>query len=92
MVFGGISPVMEITSAESLGERSSILIFGDESAKSWLPFLSSNFGKITFVELDLADEKLLSRISAADYDEILFAYSTSSFVKGISFEKLEFIG
>ena len=92
MVFGGISPVMEITSAESLGERSSILIFGDESAKSWLPFLSSNFGKITFVELDLADEKLLSKISAEDYDEILFAYSTSSFVKGISFEKLEFIG
>lgn len=92
MVFGGISPVMEITSAESLGERSSILIFGDESAKSWLPFLSSNFGKITFVELDLADEKLLSKISAADYDEILFAYGASTFVEGIAFEKLEFIG
>ena len=92
MIFGGISPVMEITSAESLGERSSILIFGDESAKSWLPFLSSNFGKITFVELDLADEKLLSKISAADHDEILFAYGASTFVEGIAFEKLEFIG
>ena len=85
MIFGGISPVMEITSAESLGERSSILIFGDESAKSWLPFLSSNFGKITFVELDLADEKLLSKISAADHDEILFAYGASTFVEGIAF-------
>ena len=92
MIFGGISPVMEITSAESLGERNSILIFGDESAKSWLPFLTSNFGKITFVELDLADENLLSEISAADYDEILFAYSTYSFVEGINFEKLEFVG
>ena len=44
------------------------------------------------MELDLADEKLLSKISAADYDEILFAYGASTFVEGIAFEKLEFIG
>ncbi|MBR2639235.1 MAG: hypothetical protein IKL18_04275 [Oscillospiraceae bacterium] len=92
MIFGGISPVMEITSPESIGERKSILIFGDESAKSWLPFLVTNFERITFVELNLAEEKLLSRISVSDYDHVLFAYSTSAFVSGIDFEKLEFIG
>jgi hypothetical protein len=92
MIFGGISPVMEITSAESLGERSSILIFGDESAKSWLPFLATNYGRITFVELNLAEEELLSEISVSDYDQVLFAYATSNFVSGIDFEKLEFIG
>ena len=92
MIFGGISPVMEITSAESLGERSSILIFGDESAKSWLPFLVSNYGRITFVDLDSASETLLSSVTATEYDQILFAYSTFVFSKGINFEKLEFIG
>ena len=92
MIFGGISPVMDITSAESIGERNSILIFGDESAKSWLPFLVTNFEKITFVELNLAEESLLSKISISDYDQVLFAYTTSSFVSGIDFEKLEFLG
>ncbi len=92
MLFGGISPVMEITSAESQGERSSILIFGDESAKSWLPFLVSNYGRITFVDLDSALEVLLSSVIAEEYDQILFAYSTAVFSKGITFEKLEFIG
>ena len=92
VIFGGISPVMEITSAESSGKRNSILIFGDESAKSWLPFLVSNYGRITFVDLDSASETLLSSVTASEYDQILFAYSTFAFSKGIDFEKLEFIG
>ncbi len=92
MIFGGIPHVMEITSAESQGERTSILIFGDKSAKSWLPFLVSNYGRITFVDLDSSSEELLSAISAKDYDQILFAYSTAAFSKGVNFEKLEFIG
>lgn len=91
MILGGYSPVIEITSSESSGERSSILIFGDESAKSWIPFLVSNFGKITFVDLDLATEKLLSKISVSDYGNVLFAYSTATFSEGIAFEKLEYI-
>ena len=92
MIFGGSFPVMEITSSESIGERNSILVFGDESAKSWLSFLVSNYGKITFVDLNLANENLISKISVSDYDQVLFAYSTSTFVDGIAFEKLEFIG
>lgn len=91
MIFGGISPVMEITVSESFGERSSLLVFGDETAKSWLPFLISNYEKITFVELNTANEKLLSEIVLEDYEQVLFAYSTFSFVSGIDFEKLEFI-
>ena len=63
----------------------------DETAKSWLPFLISNYDRITFVELNLASENLLSEIILEDYDQVLFAYSTSAFVSGIDFEKLEFI-
>ena len=91
MLLGGISPVIEITSSESSGERNSILVFGDETAKSWLPFLVSNYGRITFVELSLATEALLSEINADEYDQVLFAYSTASFVDEIPFEKLDFV-
>ncbi len=92
MILGNFSPVVEITRSENFGENNSILIFGDESAKSWLPFLSTNYGKITFVQLNLASEKLLSEIISEEYDQILFAYSTANFVSGIDFEKLEYIG
>lgn len=91
MLLGGISPIIEISSSESSGERSSILIFGDESAKSWLPFLASNYGRITFAELSLASEKLLSSINVSEYDQVLFVYSTASFVEEIPFEKLEYV-
>lgn len=92
MILGGEVPVIEITSGNYSGEGSSILIFGDESAKSWLPFLATNYEKLTFVNLEFANEKLLSGISANDFDQILFAYSTATFSSGIPFEKLEFMG
>ena len=92
MIFGGISPKMEITSSKSTGERNAILIFGDEAAKSWLPFLASNYGRITFIDLNSAEAELLGTVSAGDYDQILFAYSTATFSSGIAFEKLEYIG
>ncbi len=92
MILGNLPPVLEITSSGNFGERGSILIFGDESAKSWLPFLSTNYERITFIRLNSASENLLSEIVPEEYDQILFAYSTSDFVSGIDFEKLEFIG
>ncbi|MBE6900612.1 MAG: hypothetical protein E7479_08140 [Ruminococcaceae bacterium] len=92
MILGGISPVIEITVSESQGERNSILIFGDESAKSWIPFLVSNFGKITFVDLNSATESQLSAIRANEFGSVLFAYSTATFSSGIDFEKLEYVG
>ncbi|MBQ7875118.1 MAG: hypothetical protein IJ306_08205 [Oscillospiraceae bacterium] len=92
MIFGGLSAVMEVTSAESTGERNSILIFGDESAKSWLPFLISNYERVTFIDLNAANKELLSGVNPAEYGQILFAYSTATFSSGIDFEKLDFVG
>ena len=91
MVLGNLSPVIEITGSGSSGLSGSILIFGDESAKSWLPFLSTNYERITFVQLNSSNENLLSEIYPKDYDQVLFAYSTADFAVGIDFEKLEYI-
>ena len=92
MILGGTSAKMEIYFSESHSEETSILIFGDESAKSWLPFLISNYGRITFIDLNLISEKTLSSIKTSEYDQVLFAYSTATFSSGISFEKLEYLG
>ncbi len=91
MIFGGLSPKIEITRLETEGENNSILIFGDESAKSWLPFLISNYGKVTFIDLGEVSEKNLSSVYVSDYDQVLFAYSTATFASGIDFSKLEYI-
>ncbi|MBQ7937688.1 MAG: hypothetical protein IJ283_04240 [Oscillospiraceae bacterium] len=92
MVLGGLSAITEIARSESDDVRGSILIFGDESAKSWLPFLASNYSKITFVDLDLVTVTMLSEIVTAEYDHVLFAYSTAAFSEGINFSNLEFVG
>lgn len=92
MIFGGLSAKTDITVSESTGEQSSILIFGDESAKSWLPFLVSNYDRVTFIDLNAANAELLSDINPSEYGQILFAYSTATFSSGIDFEKLEFVG
>lgn len=92
MILNGLFAKTEIRSVETTETSGSILIFGDESAKSWLPFLVSNYDRITFVDLNAANEWLLSTVDPSEYSQILFAYSTSTFSSGIDFEKLEFVG
>ncbi len=92
MIFGGLSGKIEINHFEKGNEYSSILIFGDESAKSWLPFLIPNYKRLTFVNLNTCSKELLYSVKTEEYSQVLFAYSTANFVKGADFEKLEFVG
>lgn len=89
---GGISPMMNITRIGNSESEGSILIFGDKTAKSWLPFLSLNYGKTTFIDLNNISPELLSKIETNDFDQVLFVYSTATFTEGIDFSKLEHIG
>ena len=86
MVFGGISPVMDIVSGEDGG---TLLVFGDETAKSWLPFLAVHYAKVTFVDLNSVSDSLLLNISVSDYGQALFAYSVGTFASGIDFDRLD---
>lgn len=92
MILGKHSPIIEITRSEGSSTNGSILIFGDSTAESWLPFLASNYLKVTFVDLDFASQKMLEGIATAEYDHVLFAYSTANFSSGINFANLEYIG
>jgi len=92
MLLGEHSPITEITRTEGASTTGSILIFGDSTAQSWLPFLAANYLRITFVDLDEASYSLLNNIVTEEYDHVLFAYSTASFSSGINFANLEYIG
>ncbi len=87
MVFGGLSPVMEITSGEE--EGNALLVFGDDTSKSWLPFLVTHYSRVTFIDLNTVSENKLSEIDVSYYDQTLFAYSVGTFSSGIDFKKLE---
>lgn len=86
-ILGGLSPVTEIVAEGE--EESSLLVFCDETAKSWLPFLAGHYGKITAVDLDRATEEQLSAITLDDYSKVLFAYGFRSFSEGVDFSRLE---
>ncbi len=78
-IFGGVSAVTEITDDSEEGR--SLLVFCDDTAKSWVPFMSLHYRKITLVCLSDASDEQLSRINPDSYDQIVFAYSTASFAE-----------
>lgn len=59
--------------------KNKLLIYGDKSVMSYLPFLAVNYGQITFINTDLASEELCGEIDVKGFDEVLFSYSTDSF-------------
>ena len=86
-VLGGLSAVTEITAEGS--EESSLLVFCDETAKSWLPFLAGHYGRITAIDLNEATDTELSAIALDDYSQVLFAYGFRAFSEGVNFGRLE---
>lgn len=79
VIFGGISAVTEITDDSEEGK--SLLVFCDDTAKSWVPFMTLHYKKITMVCLSDASEAQLSEINPDNYDQVIFAYSTANFAK-----------
>ncbi len=78
-IFGGVSAITEITDDSEEGK--SLLVFCDDTAKSWVPFMTLHYKKITLVCLSDASDAQLSRINPDSYDQIVFAYSTASFAE-----------
>lgn len=81
VVLGGVSPIIDIEAGSSPHNRQ-LLIFGDHSAQSYLPFLLTHYSRVTFVETAQVTPDLLTKINPKDYGQILFAYSVDRFVSG----------
>lgn len=81
VVLGGVSPIVDIE-VENSQYNKQLLIFGDHTMQSYLPFLLVHYSRVTFVETAQVTSELLTKINPKDYSQILFAYSVDRFVSG----------
>lgn len=77
IIFGGVSAITEITDDSADGK--SLLVFCDDTAKSWVPFMALHCKRITLVCLSEVSDAQLSAIDTSGYDRVVFAYSTANF-------------
>ncbi len=90
MILGGLSPVLEVDIVSPYSEW--LLVFGDETAKAWLPFLINHYAHVTYVDLNEATPAQLAAIDVTDYQQVLFGYSVASLGVDAGLENLVFIG
>ncbi|MEM1485547.1 DHHW family protein [Oscillospiraceae bacterium PP1C4] len=79
ILLGGMSPIVDVKINNSPYNQK-LLIFGDRSVQSYLPFLLVHYGQITVVDTAKITPELLKNINVARYNQVLFAYSADSFV------------
>lgn len=74
---GGISAVTDIRTSTASSART--LVFGDKTAKAYLPFLANNCSRVTLVDLFHSPQEL-SSVDILQYNRIIFAYGMESFL------------
>ena len=78
IILGGGAPRIEI---ETEGTRSStLLVLGDRTALSYLPFLAGHYQRITFLDFSLMTASEISAFRPDDYTQVLFAYSLDTYL------------
>lgn len=80
VILGGMSPVIDID-INSTQYNQRLLIFGDRSVQSYLPFLLIHYAQVTVVDVTTVTPELLQElIHPANYNQILFAFSADTFI------------
>lgn len=80
VLLGGMSPVVDIRIGDPLNNRRQLLIFGDRSVQSYLPFLMINYERVTVVNTATVTPALLKKINVDSYNQVLFSYGVDSFM------------
>lgn len=88
-VLGEASPVTLVET--DLSSETRLLLIGDSSVKSYLPFLTNHYSSICLLDLSLAEEADIQQIVLQEYDQILFSYQADKLAEGVPFEKLEWL-
>ena len=84
---GGDAFRVDIRVTDGAEEQENLLVFGDFTAASYLPFLLLHFGNTTLVDLSRMEEEDLEEITLADYDRVLFAYSLDRYLDSEEIQK-----
>jgi len=77
VLFGGMGEVLDCSVAAQRGDE--LLLFADETAVSYLPFLAPHYRQITVVNPLGATDEQLAAIDPARYDRVIFACSVKTF-------------
>ena len=80
VLLGGVSPIVTIDVGNAAESTRQLLIFGDRSMQSYLPFLLVHYPKVTFVDTASISPSLLEQVDVSRYNQILFAYMADSFI------------
>ena len=89
VLFGGIGQRLDLSVVSPFEE--SMLIFGDETATAYLPFLAAHYGRITLVDLSRATPDQLAAIELDEYNRVMFAFSVDYYINTPLTQALSFI-
>lgn len=78
-ILGGLSPKITITTLGS-GAKGSLLVLGDRTTLSYLPFLAIHYQTITFADTSLLTDSEVRALNPEDYDQVLFSYSLDTYL------------
>ncbi|MDR2654938.1 MAG: hypothetical protein LBC56_02560 [Oscillospiraceae bacterium] len=85
-IFGPLQPAITFETGSQSGK--SLLIFKDSYAHSLAPMLARDYEKITLIDLRSLVVDLEELVSPADYDAVLYLYSTETFSQNLVTSKL----
>ena len=86
---GGSEPIIRIRAANR--PNSSLIVFGDATAKSYLPFLALHYRELCFVDVTKVTEELLQGLDLSQFDRALFAFSADAFMHSPDIQMLEYL-
>lgn len=85
---GGESASFELTTGGS-GQGSSLLVFGDSTVQTVLPFMTEHYERITYRNLALLERRDLRDIELSEYDQVLFLYGLETFCDSDEIQKVD---
>ena len=75
---GQSAPILTVRNAAAA--QRTLLLFADDTARSYLPFLAGHYSSITWVNLKEAAPEQLQELCASEYDQTLFCYSIETYL------------
>lgn len=78
VLLGGLGERVDISVVSPYEET--LLILGDETVSSFLPFLVVHYGDITILDISKCTDDMLKSIDVDSYDQMLLCYSVDNFI------------
>ena len=75
---GGAEPIIRIRARNRPNTK--LVVLGDSTAKSYIPFLALHYSELCFVDVTKTSPTLLDTLDFSEYDRALLAFSTDTYM------------